>query len=116
VEDEEVVRSLACRVLERQGYSVLAAHDPDESLMLTARHTGEIDLLITDVVMPGMDGAELAAWIGESRPQTKVLYMSGYTEDTIAHRGIASSDATFLQKPFTPSALAAKVRDLLDGA
>ena len=115
VEDEEVVRSLACRVLESQGYNVLAAHDPDESLLLTARHTGNIDLLITDVVMPGMGGAELASWIAESRPQTRVLYMSGYTEDAIAHRGITSSGVAFLQKPFTPSALAAKVRSLLDG-
>jgi CheY-like chemotaxis protein len=116
VEDEEVVRSLACRVLERQGYNVLTAHDPDESVLLTARHTGDIDLLITDVVMPGMGGAELATWIAEARPLTKVLFMSGYTEDTIADRGITATDVAFLQKPFTPSALAAKVRELLDEA
>jgi CheY-like chemotaxis protein len=93
---------------------VLAAHDPDESIGLTAQHTGDIDLLITDVVMPGMGGAELADQIAQSRPLTKILYMSGYTEDAITHRGVVSSDVAFLQKPFTPSALAAKVRELLD--
>jgi two-component system cell cycle sensor histidine kinase/response regulator CckA len=115
VEDERVVRSLARRVLKRQGYTVLTAHAPDECMLISARHDGDIDLLITDVVMPGMGGPELAVWIAQSRPGTQVLYISGYTEDTIAHRGITASDAAFLQKPFTPSALATKVRNLLDG-
>jgi CheY-like chemotaxis protein len=114
VEDDEVVRNLARRSLARQGYAVLGAEHPDEALLTNVRHDGPIDLLITDVVMPGMGGKELAAWITKERPNTRVLYISGYTDDAIVRHGMLQPDTAFLQKPFTPSALARKVRQVLD--
>jgi PAS domain S-box-containing protein len=114
VEDDEMVRALARRCLEQQGYTVLGAGHPDEALLANVRHDGPIDLLITDVVMPGMGGKELAAWITQKRDNTRVLYISGYTEDAIVRHGVLQPDAAFLQKPFAPSALAHKVRQVLD--
>jgi PAS domain S-box-containing protein len=114
VEDEERVRELVRRALEQSGYTVLHAQQPDEALFLCERHTGLIDLLLTDVVMPGMSGRDLAERLTPMRTEMKVLYISGYTDNTIAHHGVLDEDVTFLHKPFTPAALARKVREVLD--
>ncbi len=115
VEDEEAVRRLSCRVLESHGYTVLAAGRGDQALHVASRHTGPIQLLVTDVVMPGMSGRELAKRLSSLRPATKVLYLSGYTDDAIVRHGVLEPGVSFLQKPFTPAALARKVREVLDG-
>jgi len=114
VEDEEFVRELTMRILEQQGYSVLAASHPDEALRCSAQHDGPIHLLVTDVVMPEMGGRELASRLTASRPETRVLYVSGYTDDAIMQHGILDEDLAFLQKPFTLTTLSSKVRDVLD--
>ncbi len=114
VEDEEAVRALVRRILRQQGYIVLEARDGAEALMLCQRHTGWIHLLITDVVMPHVSGRELAGRLEAMRPELKVLYMSGYPDEAIAHHGVLEKGTAFLQKPFTPSALVLKVREVLD--
>jgi len=113
VEDEEAVRRVAAKTLESSGYRVLTAKDGPEALTVAARESGTINLLLTDMVMPGMTGRELAERLVVARPATRVLYMSGYTEDAVV-RGTAAGLA-FLQKPFEPEALARKVREVLDG-
>jgi CheY-like chemotaxis protein len=115
VEDEPAVRALTRRVLQRYGYDVLEAASGDEALALAERRPGEIHLLVTDVVMPGMSGREVAQRIARTRPSTAVLYTSGYTPDAIMQHRVIAAGAPFLQKPFTPAALAAKVREVLDG-
>ena len=114
VEDEELVRNLACQVLQVNGYTVLNASDATEALLKYEQYQGRLDLLITDVVMPRASGPELARRLASSRPQMKVLYMSGYADDAIVHHGILDPGTSFLQKPFTPDALAGKVRAVLD--
>jgi two-component system, cell cycle sensor histidine kinase and response regulator CckA len=115
VEDEPAVRALAQRVLERYGYSVIAAASGDEAIALAQGYNGAIDLLVTDMVMPGMSGREAAQRIQTVRPTTPVLYTSGYTpEATAQHNDVITAGAPFLQKPFTPATLAAKVRSVLD--
>ena len=114
VEDEEQILSLAARILEKQGYRVLPAGTPEIACHLAERHDGEIHLLLTDVVMPGMNGRDLQRRILESRPGIRTLFMSGYTEDVIAHRGILDKGVSFLPKPFTVRSLAEKVRSVLD--
>jgi len=113
VEDEESVRQLVRETLESKGYKVLEADNGDAALQIASRHSGKIDMLITDVVMPGMSGRELSARLCASCPQTKVLYLSGYTEDAIVHEGVIDPDTAFLQKPFTLQALSRKVREVL---
>jgi PAS domain S-box-containing protein len=113
-EDEEVVRELARRVLERQGYKVLIASHPDEALRLHKGHADPIHLLITDVVMPGIGGRGLAELMLASRQGIKVLYISGYAGEAIAQQGVLDAGDGFLQKPFTPASLAQKVREALD--
>jgi CheY-like chemotaxis protein len=113
VEDEESVRQLVRETLEAKGYTVLEAEDGETALQVVARHTGSIDMLITDLVMPGMSGRELAKQLCSSHPRTKVLYLSGYTEDAFIHQGGLDPDTSFLQKPFTLQALSRKVRDIL---
>jgi two-component system, cell cycle sensor histidine kinase and response regulator CckA len=113
VEDEAVVRNLARRVLRDSGYRVIEARSGEEALRLAGEHPDRIDLLLTDVVMPGMNGRELADRLGEIRPGTRVVFMSGYTEDVILKRGV-SGDLAFLAKPFTPPMLARSVREALD--
>ena len=93
---------------------MIAAEKPGEAIVLCEKHPGEIDLLITDVVMPTMNGRELKERIAALKPDIRVLYMSGYTADVIAHRGVLSEGTHFIQKPFSPSDLARKVRDVLD--
>jgi two-component system, cell cycle sensor histidine kinase and response regulator CckA len=114
VEDEESVRQLVRETLESKGYKVLEADHGEAALHIVSGHAGKIDMLITDVVMPGMSGRELSAQLCSSYPYTKVLYLSGYTEDAIAHEGVLDSGTAFLQKPFTLQMLARKVREVLD--
>ena len=114
VEDEQAVRDLARSVLKRGGYTVLAACDGEEALRLSKNHAGDIHLMITDNIMPGMRGHELADVMRKLRPQIKVLFISGYTDDAAIHRGVLVEGIQFLQKPFTPDALARKARSVLD--
>jgi len=114
VEDEDAVRELARRVLEECGYRVVEAANGDEALLVCEREQEPIHIMITDVVMPGMSGRELADRTGSLRPDMKVLYISGYTDNAIVSRGMLKPGVLFLQKPFRPDALALKVRKALD--
>src|SRR6266571_2248206 len=114
VEDAAAVRAVTKQVLERQGYMVLEAADGEAALQLTQRHRGPIHLLLTDVVMPRVSGRELAEQFARLRPDAKVLYASGYTDDSVVRHGILESGTAYLQKPFSPESLARKVRDVLD--
>ncbi|HLZ45862.1 MAG TPA: PAS domain S-box protein [Gemmatimonadales bacterium] len=114
VEDEPAVLALSTRALETQGYVVLAASDAAAALRVVERHGGTIHLLLTDVVMPGMSGRELADQLGSQRNGIRVLYMSGYPGDAVVQHGGLPAGSAFLQKPFSPDALARKVRDVLD--
>src|SRR5262249_14722019 len=116
VEDEEAVRRLARGLLERRGYRVLEAPNGAEALRVAAEHSGPIDLLITDIVMPWMRGRELAARLSAARPQIHILYISGYTDGSIQESGELEPGAAFLEKPFSSEALARKVREVLGGA
>jgi CheY-like chemotaxis protein len=113
VEDEPVVRSLTCDVLRACGYTVLEASRGEEALIELSRQSGTVHLMITDVVMPGMGGAELAERVRALRPETRVLFISGYADTAMAGRGLLESGAAYLQKPFTPRDIARKVRDVL---
>ncbi len=114
VEDEEIVRELVCTVLSDSGYDVLCAPNGAEGLRMSNAHHGKIALMITDVVMPQMGGLELAREMSASRPETRVLYVSGYSEDDMNDQGILAADLEFLEKPFTPQALTRKVRAVLN--
>jgi two-component system, cell cycle sensor histidine kinase and response regulator CckA len=114
VEDEDVVRGLARKILEQAGYYVLDTRGAEEAIRLCHELPGPIHLLLTDVVMPERSGKEIAECLAKLRPSTRVLYMSGYTDDAIVHHGVLDSDVEFIQKPFTPIALARKVREVLD--
>jgi len=114
VEDEETVRELTRQYLLTQGYEVLEAAGPAAALKISSVHPGPIHLLLTDVIMPGMNGPELALRIGSERPEVKILYMSGYTENAIGHNGTLDPGIILLQKPFTLQILTAKVREVLD--
>jgi PAS domain S-box-containing protein len=114
VEDEAEVRSLAQEALERFGYTVLAAALPTDAMLIAERHVGTIDLLLTDVVMPRMSGRALAEAVTTTRPGIKVLFTSGYTDDAIVRHGVLEAGIQFLEKPFTPPVLGAKVREVLD--
>lgn len=116
VEDEQLVRLAARRILERHGYRVLEAQHGREALELCTRHEGAIDLMVTDVVMPQMNGRELARQLTGLRPTLKVIFVSGYADDVIAQYGPLDADMAFIQKPFSPDTLLRKVRDLLDPA
>jgi len=114
VEDEIPVRDVVLRSLRSRGYEVLEAEDGAAALELLEGHEGEIDLLLTDVVLPGIGGRELAEQVVEKRPGVGVLFMSGYTDDVILHHNLRSADFDLLQKPFTAISLATKVREVLD--
>ena len=114
VEDESSVRLLTYRILEEQGYKILQARNGEEAILVAERYKDPIHLLATDVVMPGMSGPQLAEQLATLHRETKVLYLSGYTDDAIVYHGLLSSGPAFLQKPFTPKALAHKVREILD--
>jgi CheY-like chemotaxis protein len=113
VEDAEALRQLTKRLLERQGYTVLVAANADEALHLFD-HNPAIEVLLTDVVMPGASGPELNQLLIDRRPTLKVIYMSGYTNEAIVHRGVLKPGIDFLQKPFTADALGRKICEVLD--
>ena len=114
VEDEDGVRGLAMLVLQTHGYTVLPASDGKSALHVAAQHQGTIDLLVTDVVMPGIGGGELARVLQAKYPQLKVLFSSGYTDDSVVRHGILEAEVAFIHKPYRPQALARKVREVLD--
>lgn len=114
VEDEEIVRKLAREALETYGYQVLEAANAADALLLYGQSYKSIDLLLTDVVMPQISALELAQSLLKIHPQLKVLYMSGYSDEAISHHGVINEKSNFIQKPFTPSALAQTVREILD--
>jgi two-component system, cell cycle sensor histidine kinase and response regulator CckA len=114
VEDDDVLRKLAQRVLHSYGYRVLDAENGEDALRVSKAHEGQIDLMITDVVMPKIGGREAAERLQPLYPQMKVIYMSGYTDNTIVHHGILAPELNFIQKPFTPEGLAHKMRKVLD--
>jgi nitrogen-specific signal transduction histidine kinase len=116
VEDEDGVRALSRHVLQVCGYTVLEATDGAEAVRIAGQHREHIDLLLTDVVMPRMSGREVAERVAGMHAGTKVLFLSGYTDDAVVRHGILEAEVAFLQKPFSPASLAAKVREVLDGA
>jgi DNA-binding NtrC family response regulator len=114
VEDEKAILRLGEESLRRLGYRILAALTPQQAVDLARQHTEPIHLLITDVVLPEMNGRELALLMSSLHPEVRCLFMSGYTADVIAERGVLDEHVHFLQKPFTLDALAAAVRKVLD--
>jgi two-component system, cell cycle sensor histidine kinase and response regulator CckA len=113
VEDEDALRELAAEVLLTAGYNVLAARNGQEALTLAEQHPGRIDLLLADVVMPHMGGRELAERLKPLRPEARVLFVSGYTDDAVLRHGVFQDEVHFLQKPFSPQDLESKVREVL---
>ncbi len=114
VEDEDVVRDLAREILEMHGYTVLEAPHPGEAILICERHGGPIHLMVSDVVMPKLSGPDLHARVAPLRPGMKVLFTSGYTDGALTHDGVLSADMAFISKPFSPDALARKVREVLE--
>ena len=114
VEDEDGVRRMVLKILGNLGYTVLEAAGGEQALAVAEGHPGPIHLLFTDVVMPGMGGRDLATRLAASRPEVRVLYMSGYTDDAIAHHGVLDPGVAFIQKPFGYAFVARKVREVLD--
>jgi PAS domain S-box-containing protein len=114
VEDESTLRGLVRQYLQNQGYTVLEANSGASALRIASYYSGTIHLLLTDVIMPGMNGKELAQQLSTSRPDMRILYMSGYTENVIGHNGTLDTGVNLLQKPFTLPALKARVREALD--
>ena len=113
VEDDDTVRRLVRQVLSCHGYTVMECRSPEEALAMSSNYSGRIHLMVTDVVMPGSSGPELAQRITAQRPETRVLFMSGYTDDAIVHHGVLDAGVAFLEKPFTPDNLLRKVREVL---
>ncbi|MBU1902579.1 MAG: response regulator, partial [Proteobacteria bacterium] len=113
-EDDDSARKLIRSVLQDYGYSILEAQDGKEALQLFEQHEGPIHLLLTDVVMPGMNGRELAERLQPLQPKMKVLYMSGYTDNAIVRNGVLEPGMPFIQKPFAPEVLVSKCRKILD--
>ena len=116
VEDAASVRMVTRQVLERYGYAVMEAPNGETALGLAAKHHGPIHLLLTDVVMPGLSGRQLAEQLAQLRPDVKVLYASGYADNAIVHHGILESGIAYLQKPYTPETLGRRVREVLDSS
>jgi two-component system, cell cycle sensor histidine kinase and response regulator CckA len=115
VEDQENVRAAALSILQRGGYKVLVARSPEEALVLCNQYQDQIDLLLTDVVMPKLSGSELAQRVTAVRPDVKVLYMSGYTDDSALRHGVLEGEMAFLHKPFTVQSLRQRVRSVIEG-
>jgi DNA-binding NtrC family response regulator len=114
VEDEPMILEMAEMMLEYQGYNILSTGLPGEAIRLAENHKGKIHLLLTDVVMPGMNGRDLAANLMTKDPDLKYMFMSGYTADVIAQHGVLDEGVNFIQKPFTMKDLADKIRAALD--
>lgn len=114
VEDDEAVRAVARRALDRFGYRVLPASRGDEALAIARDLTEPIDLLLTDIMMPGMNGVEVAAEVARIRPGIQVFFMSGYADQDLVRQGLLEPGTHFLQKPFTPQDLAEQIRRILD--
>jgi CheY-like chemotaxis protein len=115
VEDEDVVRESARRILASHGYAVMIASNADEAMAIVKEHPSAIDLLLTDVVMPGRSGKELATEVLIHRSDTRVLFMSGYSHDVIVHQGVLDEGVSLIEKPFAAEDLLRKVREMLDG-
>jgi two-component system, cell cycle sensor histidine kinase and response regulator CckA len=113
VEDQDEVRRLIRTVLESDGFHVLEAAGGEAALSIAGCFIERIDLLITDVIMPGMTGKQVADRLTLTRPETKVLFISGYSDDVLARRGVLDTDVAYLPKPFTPASLSTKVREVL---
>jgi len=116
VEDDALVREITVRALRAAGYRVTVAERPQQALELPAERLAEMRLLVTDVVMPGLNGRALADELLRRHPALRVLFVSGYTQDTLAARGVMDSGIAFLPKPFTPATLLTRVREVLDAA
>lgn len=116
VEDEEMVRDMTREILQESGYQVLEARHGQEALLVAEQYQGAIHLMLSDVVMPGISGRELAELLMPLRREMKVLYMSGYTDDAIVHHGVLDEGTAFIEKPFTPNALSQKIREVLDAS
>jgi two-component system cell cycle sensor histidine kinase/response regulator CckA len=114
VEDDALVRAIMTRGLEEAGYAVLEAEHGDAALELARDGGGPLDLVVTDLAMPGVGGRELAEWLAELRPDVPVLFVSGHTDDDVVRRGLLDPGVAYLQKPFTPEVLARRVREMLD--
>jgi CheY-like chemotaxis protein len=115
VENEPAIRNLLQMALRKNGYTVLAAESAREALEIVRGHPDAIALLITDVVMPDMNGPELAKELAALRPEIRTLFMSGYMDDALGEHGVLHGHTNFVQKPFSPRTVAQKVRDILDG-
>src|SRR5437016_5571783 len=113
-EDEDAVRQIIEKALQARGYQVMVARDGSEALALASRHAGQIDLLVTDVIMPDMNGRVLSQHLTQVRPTIKTLYLSGYTDDAILHHGVLEEGVAFLQQPFSLGALARKLREVIE--
>ena len=113
VEDDEALLQVTHRTLKNAGYAILAARSPEEAIRVSEIHPGPIHLMVTDVIMPGINGPQLAVHLSPSRPEMKVLYVSGYTDDTIVPYGVLEPGLAFLQKPFSLKVLARKVSEML---
>ena len=113
-EDEDAVRRLTRMALQREGYTVLEARHGEEAIQVAEDYEGTIHLLLTDLVMPKLSGRQLAEQLLKERPDIKTLYVSGYMDDAIIRHGLLMANTAFLQKPFSPDALAQKVREVLD--
>jgi two-component system cell cycle sensor histidine kinase/response regulator CckA len=114
VDDEPEIRSLARDILEPRGYTVIEAGDGEAALILAGHHAGPIHLVLSDVVMPHLSGPAMAERLKAVRPDTKVVFMSGYTTEVMGEFGVVLSGAPFIAKPFNPDALAQKLREVLD--
>ena len=114
MEDDEVICKLVSGILFEQGYTVLVTRNGLEALKISEQHDDPIHLMLTDVVMPQMTVRELTERLAQMRPETQVLYVSGYTDDAIVHHGVLGENMNFMQKPFTVDALLRKVREVLD--
>ncbi len=114
VEDDTAVRAVAHRSLRRFGYDVLTAARGEDALQIAEDHDGEIDLLLTDIMMPGMNGVEVASAVSKIRPGIQIFFMSGYADQDLVRQGLLEPGTHFLQKPFTPQELAERIRQILD--
>jgi CheY-like chemotaxis protein len=114
VEDEPSLRNIVSAILKGLGYSVLVGESGEDALRASSEHNGPIHLLVTDVVMPGIGGRELADRLTQARPELRVIYMSGYTDDSVIARGVFANDIVLLQKPIASADLAQRVRAVLD--